>query len=119
MEPKLPAQGLPGQEPELGDLVRQFLSGLDQRRQAMARALRERRPETLRHEAHQIKGTAGAMGYPLMTEQAGILERCVRSSPGERGMIRQELTTLNAMIDRALEGYERSSKTTEEQANER
>jgi len=34
-------------------------------------------------------------------------------------MIRQELTTLNAMIDRALEGYERSSKTTEEQANER
>lgn len=30
------------EEPELGDLVRQFLSGLDQRRQAMARALRER-----------------------------------------------------------------------------
>ena len=34
-------------------------------------------------------------------------------------MIRQELTTLNAMIDRALEGHQRSSKTTKEQANER
>ena len=104
---------------DIGPLVNRFLDGLAERKRRMEAALAQGQLQQLQSESHQIKGTAGAMGYPLMTEQAGILERCVRSSPGERGMIRQELTTLNAMIDRALEGYERSSKTTEEQANER
>ena len=104
---------------DIGPLVNRFLDSLAERKRRMEAALAQGQLQQLQSESHQIKGTAGAMGYPLMTEQAGILERCVRSSPGERGMIRQELTTLNAMIDRALEGYERSSKTTEEQANER
>ena len=104
---------------DIGPLVNRFLDGLAERKRRMEAALAQGQLQQLQSESHQIKGTAGAMGYPLMTEQAGILERCVRSSPGERGMIRQELTTLNAMIDRALEGHQRSSKTTKEQANER
>ena len=104
---------------DIGALVNRFLDGLAERKRRMEAALAQGQLQQLQSESHQIKGTAGAMGYPLMTEQAGILERCVRSSPGERGMIRQELTTLNAMIDRALEGHQRSSKTTKEQANER
>ncbi|GAB5479185.1 MAG: hypothetical protein Marn2KO_26520 [Marinobacter nauticus] len=104
---------------DISPLVNRFLDGLAERKRRMEAALAQGQLQQLQSESHQIKGTAGAMGYPLMTEQAGILERCVRSSPGERGMIRQELTTLNAMIDRALEGHQRSSKTTKEQANER
>ena len=104
---------------DIGPLVNRFLDSLAERKRRMEAALAQGQLQQLQSESHQIKGTAGAMGYPLMTEQAGILERCVRSSPGERGMIRQELTILNAMIDRALEGHQRSSKTTKEQANER
>ncbi|WP_255199474.1 7TM diverse intracellular signaling domain-containing protein [Marinobacter lutaoensis] len=90
------------EEPELGDLVRQFLSGLDQRRQAMARALRERRPETLRHEAHQIKGTAGAMGYPAMTRQAGALEHLLRTPAPDWQQVAEALAGLDEQMAQAL-----------------
>lgn len=108
-----------GSDEDIGLLVNRFLDGLAGRKQRMETAFAQGELQQLQSEVHQIRGTAGAMGYPLMTEQAGVLEQCVRSNPADREVIRQELNTLNAMIDRALEGYEKSSKTTKEQANER
>ncbi|MFC6683355.1 Hpt domain-containing protein [Marinobacter koreensis] len=65
-------------------------------------ALRSRDSERLRTEAHQIKGTAGAMGYPAMTRQAGTVEALAKSADPDWERIGRELSALNDMIDRAL-----------------
>lgn len=84
-------------------LVDQFLAGLGERKAAMQEALEARQSERLRHEAHQIKGTAGAMGYPLMTEQAGVLERSLKQPTVDWSEVGQQLEQLNQLIDRALQ----------------
>ena len=83
-------------------LVEQFLSGLPARQQTMQRALAAEDTESLRSEAHQIKGTAGAMGYPAMTALAGAIEASLKASAPDWDRIRSELARLDEMIDRAL-----------------
>ncbi|RBP29746.1 PAS domain S-box-containing protein [Marinobacter pelagius] len=87
---------------EIAALVARFLEGLAQRKRVMDDALANRQSDTLRTEAHQIKGTAGAMGYPAMTRQAGILEAILKE-PGEPDWSRigSELAVLDDMIERA------------------
>ena len=91
-------------------LVRQFLASLAQRRQRMARARATQTAEPLRQEAHQIKGTAGAMGYPAMTELAGELERSLKMTPVDWQRVSDQLTALDALIEQAL-GSERTRDT--------
>jgi len=87
---------------EIVALVVRFLDGLAQRKQAMADALAEHQVSVLRTEVHQIKGTAGAMGYPAMTRQAGILEDLLKGDGApDWDRVRSELAKLDEMIDRA------------------
>ena len=92
----------PDEDREIAALVSRFLEGLAQRKRVMDDALANRQSDALRTEAHQIKGTAGAMGYPAMTRQAGILEAMLKE-PGEPDWSRigSELEVLDDMIDRA------------------
>ncbi|WP_250832077.1 response regulator [Marinobacter sediminum] len=92
------------EDEEIGRLVVQFLEGLEGRRQRIIEALSEDDAATLKTETHQIKGTAGAMGYPMMTRQAGAVEELLRSADPDWDRVRSELGTLNEMIVRALEG---------------
>lgn len=87
---------------DIARLVTQFLDGLAARRAAMERALAGSDRDTLKTEAHQIKGTAGAMGYPLMTRQAGILEALLKFTEPDWDRVRSALGELNEMIERAL-----------------
>ena len=68
----------------------------------MDAALADADREAMKTEAHQIKGTAGAMGYPLMTRQAGILEELLKVTEPDWERVRSELKELGEMIDRAL-----------------
>jgi HPt (histidine-containing phosphotransfer) domain-containing protein len=68
----------------------------------MDAALADADREAMKTEAHQIKGTAGAMGYPLMTRQAGILEELLKVTEPDWDRVRSELKELGEMIDRAL-----------------
>ncbi|EMP54657.1 multi-sensor hybrid histidine kinase [Marinobacter santoriniensis NKSG1] len=90
------------EEEDIADLVSRFLDGLGGRQTIMNEALRSRDSERLRTEAHQIKGTAGAMGYPAMTRQAGTVEALAKIADPDWEQIRSELSALNDMIDRAL-----------------
>ncbi|MFE8073317.1 response regulator [Marinobacteraceae bacterium S3BR75-40.1] len=67
-----------GEDDAIQALVAQFLDGLPERMRIMDQALEEDDWATLQTQAHQIKGTAGAMGYPLMTESAAELERALK-----------------------------------------
>jgi CheY-like chemotaxis protein len=87
---------------DIAHLVGQFLGGLSARRERMDEALAGQDAGTLKTEAHQIKGTAGAMGYPMMTRQAGTLEALLKESEPDWDAVRLELGALNEMIARAL-----------------
>ncbi|MFL1456821.1 response regulator [Marinobacter sp. GN3S48] len=95
-----------GEDSDIHGLVVQFLSGLETRQQRMDEALAQADAGTLRQEAHQIKGTAGAMGYPSMTRQAGALEAILRDGEPDWDGVRSELFRLNEMIDQALKGQQ-------------
>jgi CheY-like chemotaxis protein len=101
---------------DIGHLVSRFVAGLDKRRQRMATALAEGDAATLQQESHQIKGTAGALGYPMMTEQAGRVEQTARRQPSDWTALAHELNVLNDMIDRALAGSGYSRDKTQEPA---
>ncbi|MEP1216665.1 MAG: response regulator [Marinobacter sp.] len=94
---------------DIAHLVERFLDGLGDRKEVMAEAASARYRERLQAEAHQIKGTAGAMGYPEMTRQAGILEVCMKTEQPDWDRVHSELQTLNDMIDLALQARETQS----------
>ncbi len=89
------------EDEDIERLVPQFLAGLPERQRRMDSACTHGDVETLKSEAHQIKGTAGAMGYPKMTEQAGRVEALLKTGAPDWGRVRGELDELNAMIERA------------------
>lgn len=62
-------------DPDLVDLVEQFVAGLDQRIRLLEQALAGMDYDQLRRAAHQLKGTAGGYGYPALTRLAGVLEQ--------------------------------------------
>ncbi|WP_404366452.1 7TM diverse intracellular signaling domain-containing protein [Marinobacter sp.] len=83
-------------------LVEQFLDGLAGRRGRMAAALARRDAMALHADVHQIKGTAGAMGHPGMTEQAGRVDQYLRTSITDWVAVRRELEQLNQIMGQAL-----------------
>ncbi len=62
-------------DPTFVDIVLQFVDGLGERLTTMEDAIREGDFEALRMAAHQLKGSGGGYGYPLLSEQAAELER--------------------------------------------
>ncbi|WP_367273094.1 response regulator [Marinobacter sp.] len=90
------------EDEDISRLVVRFLSGLGQRRQRMGRAMASSDQAVLELETHQIKGSAGAMGYPEMTRQAGIVEALVKETDPKWGQIRSEFAILDQMIEREL-----------------
>ncbi len=83
-------------------LVNEFLDHLGGRRQRMMAARDQSDWSTLRREVHQIKGTAGAMGYPAMTEQAARLDLCLRADSPDPAELSGQLDELNIQIEQAL-----------------
>jgi HPt (histidine-containing phosphotransfer) domain-containing protein len=62
------------EDPSFADIVIQFVDGLDDRLETMNTALSNADFEALRVAAHQLKGSGGGYGYPVLTERAGELE---------------------------------------------
>src|SRR5690554_979082 len=104
---------------DIGHLASRFLAGLPGRQERLKEALKTRNLAALQLESHQIKGTAGAMGYPLMTEQAAVLEQRTRAEDPDWLRIGSDLEKLDDMINRALAGTSQETATTQEQANDR
>lgn len=81
-------------------LVSQFLDGLPERIRIVETAVADADWPTLQNQAHQIKGTAGAMGYPLMTEQAGVVEGAIKR--GDTGQATEQSDTLINLMRQAV-----------------
>lgn len=60
-------------------LVTQFVAGLSNRVTRMEEAIRTADFNALQAAAHQLKGSGGGYGYPILTERAAQLERHARN----------------------------------------
>lgn len=63
------------EDASFADLVLEFVDGLGERLTTMEDALREANFDALRVAAHQLKGSGGGYGYPILTEKAFELEK--------------------------------------------
>ncbi len=66
-------------DPSFADLVEEFVGGLDDRLKQMEQAIRASDFEALRCAAHQLKGSGGGYGYPILTDRAAQLEHGAKS----------------------------------------
>lgn len=67
-------------DPDMIDLVQQFVEELPNRVQAMQKRLHESDRAALASLAHQLKGAAGGYGFPTITHAAGALEKSSRAN---------------------------------------
>lgn len=66
-------------DPEIGELVEQFVTELPERVDVLLAAYREGDTIRVRTIAHQLKGAAGGYGFPTIGDAAKQLEQCLRS----------------------------------------
>jgi len=88
-------------DPDIQYLVDQFLDGLPARLQDMEQAIHNEDWMALQRQVHQIKGTAGAMGYPLITEKAAEIERALKSQDVTHAV--NTYPELESLIQQALD----------------
>ena len=65
-------------DPEMGELIERFVSGLGAQVAEAERALALRDAETARHVAHRLKGAAGGYGFDAITKAAADFERAAK-----------------------------------------
>ncbi len=63
------------EDPEMIDIVEEFVDELPTRIAEMQNAHRDLDWEMLRMCAHRLKGAGGSYGYPMLSEVAATLER--------------------------------------------
>ena len=68
------------EDPSYADIVVQFVEGLSSRLATMEEALSASDFSALRVAAHQLKGSGGGYGYPVLTERAAKLEQHAKAS---------------------------------------
>ena len=90
-------------DPDLADVLEQFVAGLDTQVTAMREALDGSYHEELQRLAHQLKGAGGGYGYPALTEEAAILEQAAKAGDTEQARLTlRRLTDLCQAIRRGL-----------------
>lgn len=86
-KPHKPDEPIPSdlvrEDPTFADIVLQFVDGLDNRLKQLESALRNSDFETLSNVSHQLKGSGGGHGYPIVTEKAAALETFAKKNAME------------------------------------
>ena len=70
-------------DPDLVEIINQFVTGLAEKLQSMQQALANGDFGTLQRLAHQLKGAGGSYGYPTLTDSAKVLEDTAKARDPE------------------------------------
>ncbi len=93
---------------DLEGLIDEFAAGLEEDIEAMRKTMENSDYDGLRRLAHQMKGSGGSYGYPMLTEAAKVLEEAAIESDIEAGTTAlDKLEVLYQAVDRG-----RKTKTT-------
>lgn len=71
------------EEPDMRDLVEEFITGLEERAGEFAAAFADREWDRLRVLAHQLKGAGGSYGYPEFSALGATMETAFRNHAGD------------------------------------
>lgn len=63
------------EDPDMIDLVEEFVEELPQRLSALQSAFESQQIDEVRSLAHQLKGAGGGHGYQILTDKAAALEQ--------------------------------------------
>jgi HPt (histidine-containing phosphotransfer) domain-containing protein len=88
------------EDESFADLVEEFVQSLGERITKIEQAATASDWTTLRMLAHQLRGSAGGYGYPVITETAGQLEQCALA--GELEAAQREVEGLKGLISRVV-----------------
>jgi CheY-like chemotaxis protein len=94
------ASTLGDDDPDLQEIVRQFVRDLPDRSSSMLRAAQTSDTETLKRLAHQLKGAGGSYGFPAITEAAAAVENALADGLDEP-TLRDRVETLASLCRRA------------------
>jgi two-component system, sensor histidine kinase LadS len=95
--------GKPWDDPDIKPIVQQFVKGIPKRIITMKKSLSESDWSSLRSQAHQVKGTAGSLGFPDLTKRATSLEMALRNDDIED--VDRLLKALEIEAERAMEDF--------------
>ena len=71
-------------DPDMHDIVREFVDGLAKRVADLRQAYERLEWDRLTTLAHQLKGTGGSYGYPDVSALAATMERAFRTHSADR-----------------------------------
>jgi signal transduction histidine kinase/CheY-like chemotaxis protein/HPt (histidine-containing phosphotransfer) domain-containing protein/ferredoxin len=74
-------------DPDMGELVEMFIQEMPDRINALTTQARSRDWDQLARTAHQLKGTAGSYGFPVITPYAARLESAARETRQEEPIL--------------------------------
>jgi HPt (histidine-containing phosphotransfer) domain-containing protein len=92
-----------GGDPDLRDIVDQFVWEMPERVANLLDRLNSGNWEELRRLVHQLKGAAGSYGFDLLTPSAGRVEDAIREARTEEE-IRRAVDSLVALCAQARAG---------------
>jgi len=93
----------PWHDPDIKPIVQQFVTGIPKRIIAMKVSLSESDWPSLRSQAHQVKGTAGSLGFPDLTKRAANLEKALKQDDLDE--VDRLLKALEIEAERAIEDF--------------
>ena len=89
-------------DPEMHDLVAEFVYGLDQRIEEIRQAFQKNDWETLGTLTHRIKGAGGSYGYPSLSALGASMEAGAKSKQSDP--FGRWMTELAALVAAAKAG---------------
>ncbi|QOJ01483.1 MAG: Hpt domain-containing protein [Phycisphaeraceae bacterium] len=107
--PFRPLRSLFAGDPEMRELVSEFAAELPERAGQIARHAEGRDAAAVMRLAHQLRGAAGAYGFPTIGESAGRIEDALRGldNPGRTRALeglRTQIEELAGLCDSARAG---------------
>jgi HPt (histidine-containing phosphotransfer) domain-containing protein len=89
-----------GDEPDMTELIEEFVGNLQHRVQAIERAVAMNNPSELARLAHQLKGASGGFGFETIGTMAATLEQSAKVA-GCVSEVAAEVAELISMCRRA------------------
>jgi CheY-like chemotaxis protein/HPt (histidine-containing phosphotransfer) domain-containing protein len=90
-------------DPDMQELLQEFVSRLPQRVERMMELLRDQEIEQLRQVVHQLKGAGGGYGFGEITHRAADVEKTIKAGAGLDAVTAQ-IESLVRLLQR-VEGY--------------
>jgi HPt (histidine-containing phosphotransfer) domain-containing protein len=85
-------------DPEIGELVDQFVGELPQKVNALLKAMSEGDAIRVRTLTHQLKGAAGGYGFPTIGQAAQRVEDCLRTEGSNSGVLEKVRSGVDELI---------------------